>query len=223
VAVQPQSQVAKLRHGGAGNPQCVQSICASRRCGYSRWIILFVLIALPFIAEPLIAQDPLLPADAIVVIGGDHKPDRIARAVYLYEQGYAPIVILSAGTPVWEGDEQIAEAEVMRRQAVAVGLPPEAILMETESQTTRENAIYTRTLSEANGLDSFLLVTSTYHSRRACHLFNTVFPMGSPVTFSTQPAPRPFCSLCWFLYPDYVHTVFYVYYNWLLLGIGLYP
>jgi uncharacterized SAM-binding protein YcdF (DUF218 family) len=205
-----------MLHGRAGSPQ-------RGRFRRVRWLILFVLIAFSFVAEPLIAQDPLASGDAIVVIGGDHKPDRIAHAVYLYEQGYAPVVILSAGTPVWEGDEQIAKAEVMRHQAVAAGLPPEAILMETESQTTRENAIFTRTLSEANGFDSLLLVTSTYHSRRARHFFLEAFPSDSSITFSAQPAPRPFCSLCWFLHPDYAHTVWYEYYNWLLLEIGLYP
>ncbi len=211
-----------MLHGGAGSQGRAGSP-QRPRCGYYLWVVLFIIIALPFVAEPLIARDPLAPADAIVVIGGDHKPDRIAHAVYLYEQGYAPIVILSAGTFVWEGDEQIAEAEVMRRQAVALGLPPEAILLETESQTTRENATYMRIISEANGFDSLLLVTSTYHSRRARHFFLEAFPSDSSITFSAQPAPRPFCSLCWFLHPDYAHTVWYEYYNWLLLEIGLYP
>lgn len=181
------------------------------------------MIGLPFIASPLIAQDPLQPADAIVVIGGDHKPDRIAHAVHLYEQGYAPIVILSAGTMVWEGGEYIAEAEVLRRQAISLGLPLEVILIEAVSQDTLQNAQFTRQLSESYDFDSLLLVTSTYHSRRARHLFNMVFADDFNGTISTQPAPAPFCSHCWFFFPDYVQTVFYEYYNWVALGLGIYP
>lgn len=182
-----------------------------------------MVIGLPFIADPLIAQDALHPADAIVVIGGDHKPDRIAHAVNLYEQGYAPVVILSAGTMVWEGGEQIAEAEVLRRQAIALGLPPQAILMETESQDTLQNAQFTRKLSEEYAFDSLLLVTSPYHSRRARYLFGTVFPRDATIRISTQPAPAPFCSQCWFFFPDHVQTVFYEYFNWGLWFLGLYP
>jgi uncharacterized SAM-binding protein YcdF (DUF218 family) len=180
-------------------------------------------IGLPFMATPLIAQDPLHPADAIVVIGGDHKPDRVAHAVQLYEQGYAPIVILSAGNVVWEGGEQMAEAEVLRRQAIALGLPPEVILMEAESQNTRENALFTRQLSEAHKFKSLLLVTSTYHSRRARHIFLGVFSPDSTITISTQPAPPPFCSQCWLFFPDYTQTVFYEYYNWVgLVWVSLF-
>lgn len=186
-------------------------------------MIVLGVLAFPLIAVPLIASDPLAPADAIVVIGGDHKPDRIAHAVRLYEDGYAPVIILSAGTLVWEGNERVAEAEVMRRQAIALGVPPEVMILEVESRSTYENAHFTRQLSEAHRIDSLLLVTSTYHSRRARHFFREVFPPDSQITFSTQPAPLPVCSQCWIFYPDYVHTVFYEYYNWALWALGLYP
>lgn len=181
-----------------------------------------VVVGFPFIANPLVAQDPLHPADAIVVIGGDHKPNRVAHAVHLYEQGYAPVVILSAGTMVWEGGEQIAEAEVLRRQAIALGLPSDIIIMETDSQSTHENALFTQALSDVYEFDSLLLVTSTYHSRRARHLFRDVFSGDSPTTISTQPAPAPFCPQCWFFFPDYTQTIFYEYYNWMLWFSGLY-
>lgn len=166
-------------------------------------------------AELLIAQDALHSADAIVVIGGDHKPDRIAHAVSLYERGYAPVVILSAGNLVWEGGEQMAEAEVLRRQAIALGLPPEAIVLESTSQNTWENAAFTQAISKAQGFDSLILVTSTYHSRRARYIFRDVFAAEPAITISTQPAPAPFCSQCWLLFPDYRQTVFYEYYNWI--------
>ena len=63
----------------------------------------------------LVVKDELSYADAIVVIGGAHKPARMQHAAELYRQGYAPVIIISAGTLVREGDEWMVEAEVMRR------------------------------------------------------------------------------------------------------------
>jgi uncharacterized SAM-binding protein YcdF (DUF218 family) len=175
--------------------------------------------ALPFLPLPLVAQDALHPADAIVIVGGDHKPERVAHGVALYKQGYAPVVILSTGTMVWEGEDYIAEAEVLRRQSLALGLPSEAILIEDASNSTAENALFTAQLSEAQGFDSLLLVTSPYHSRRARHIFQAHLP--PTLHISTQPAPLPFCHLCWLWHPDYGHTVLYEYYNWARLFFGI--
>lgn len=163
-------------------------------------------------AGPLLVQaDVPRQADAIVVIGGDHKPERVQRAVELYQQGYAPIVILSAGTQVQEGAEPLPEAEVMRRQALALELPATAVLLETESQSTFQNAYYTAALSQAHHYTSILLVTSTYHSRRAGLIFKEVF--GPTTTVLVQPAPTNLCTLCWWFQADQVGVVFYEYYN----------
>jgi hypothetical protein len=45
-----------------------------------------------------VVRDELHPADASVVIGGDHKPERMRQAAQLYRQGYAPLIIVSTGT-----------------------------------------------------------------------------------------------------------------------------
>ena len=65
----------------------------------------------------LVAWDRPVPADAIVVIGGDHKPERVWWAVNLYNRGFAPELVISGGTVVFEGDEWMTEAEMMRRYA----------------------------------------------------------------------------------------------------------
>lgn len=167
----------------------------------------------------LLISGPMLVIDAtphhvdtIVVIGGDHKPSRIKKAAALYEQGYAPSVIISAGTSVLEGGEWMAEAEVMKRQAIAAGLPEMSIILETESLSTYENAYYSKKLSKKQGIESILLVTSAYHSRRAYHIFQEV--MEPEISVLIQPAGVEFCSLCWIFYPDQVYVVFYEYYNW---------
>ena len=77
-----------------------------------RWVfyLLAFLASALFLPSLLVAQDETVYADAIVVIGGDHKPARIQRAAELYRQGYAPLVIISAGTKVQEGNERMLEA-----------------------------------------------------------------------------------------------------------------
>ena len=158
-------------------------------------------------------QDAPHPADAIVVIGGDHKPERMQRAAELFQQGYAPVIIISAGTLVLEGNEVMPEAEVMRRQAVKLGLPETVLILEAESQTTVENALLTRRICRANAFMSILLVTSAYHSRRARRIFQDTF--GADIAVSVQPALLNICPFCWPLYPEHAYVVYYEYKGWL--------
>lgn len=178
-----------------------------------------LLVCVPLASLPLIRNDPPAHADAIVVIGGDHKPQRIQRAVELYQSGYAPVVILSAGTLVTEGSEQMAEVEVMRRQALALGLPPSVIVIEDQSQSTFQNAYYTKQIADQMGFKSVLLVTSAYQSRRAGRIFSDVF--GLNISIQIQPAPLNICALCWWFQPDQTRVVFYEYYNWARYWLGI--
>ncbi len=182
-----------------------------------KWSALFltILLAVGLARQPLIAQDELHPAQAIVVIGGDHKPERLARAAELYRAGYAPIVILSAGTMAQEGTEWLPEAQVMRRQALGLGIPPDVIMLEQSSQSTVQNAIYTRAILQAHNLDSILLVTSPYHSRRARQVFADL--LGHEMNISVQPGWNSnFCSVCWPVQIDQQTVVLSEYWKWLV-------
>jgi len=180
---------------------------------------LLLLAGIPLAGLPLVREDAPQSADAIVVIGGDHKPDRVKRAAELYQNGYAPIVIISAGTEVTEGVEQVAEAEVMHRQALALGLPERVLLVEDQSQSTFQNAYCTKTIALAHHFKSILLVTSVYHSQRARRIFGDVY--GQDISVRVQPAASEACRLCWWFQPDQVGVVFYEYYNWGRYGLGI--
>jgi len=167
----------------------------------------------------LITADKPRKADAIIVIGGDHKPERVQRAVDLYQQGLAPIVIISAGTQVIEGKEHVPEAEVMRRQAMALGLPEMALLVENRSQSTFQNAYYVEGLCRERNIRSVLLVTSAYQSRRAAMIFREVF--GATISVHIQPTyPNPLILGRWFM-PDQVGVMLYEYYNWVRYWLGV--
>lgn len=125
---------------------------------------------------PDIAGSPggMRPA-AIVVLGARVLPDgrpsaallrRMQVAVSLYQAGVAPLLVLSGG-----GRQAVPEAEVMRRLALARGVPAAALVVEPRSRTTLENATETAKLMAPSGQAAVVLVTDSYHALRARLLF----------------------------------------------------
>lgn len=123
-----------------------------------------------------------LQAEAIVVLGNRPPTDehgrvmpeterRVRRGVELFQRGHAPVLLMTGG-PAPGGD---IEAEVMRAYAVELGVPEEAIRIETKSENTIENAHFSKRIlsGEEDGEDSphVVLVTSPSHLGRAQALF----------------------------------------------------
>lgn len=142
------------------------------------------LLLLVALAAPLAAlwnilayarADALGPADVILVLGASVWPDerpspillsRIQAGVALYRQGYAPRIIVSGGL----GPQPPSEAEVMRRVAVTMGVPPEDIFVEDQSHSTLANIRNSARIMAANGWRSAILVSDPYHMFRACRI-----------------------------------------------------
>lgn len=154
-------------------------------------------------ASSLEGRHPPAPAgaqaDLILVLGGatrEQSPprpmhelneagDRLLYATTLYNAGAAPRILVSGGAALYLGPSGISEAEVMAAQLAAMGVPPDAILLEDASRNTWENAINSAPLLQAEGVESILLVTSAMHMPRAVAIFNS---LGIAVT----PAPTDF-------------------------------
>jgi uncharacterized SAM-binding protein YcdF (DUF218 family) len=111
------------------------------------------------------------PADAIVVFGArayaDGRPsralaDRVRTGCELYRQGLAPYLVLSGGP----GDGEVHETEAMRRLALDLGVPPEAILLDREGVDTRATVANTSRMLEDRGLRRLLAVSHDYHLAR---------------------------------------------------------
>ena len=130
--------------------------------------------------------DRLAKADAIVAISGDTGA-RVESAIALWKEGYAPVLIFSGGS---SDPESVASAELMKRTAVAAGVPTTAIVVEGSSATTEENAQRVAELMQSRGLRSAILVTSPYHQRRAAMLFEREFERAS-LSFRNHPADDP--------------------------------
>jgi uncharacterized SAM-binding protein YcdF (DUF218 family) len=116
-------------------------------------------------------------ADAIVVLGGDGMPDphanweadavRISRnrlgfAYQLYREGRAPVMVLSANR---------GGAIRMARILEAKGLPTASLRIESQADSTYQNALYSSRILKDEKLQRVLLVTSSYHMPRSLAVF----------------------------------------------------
>lgn len=88
---------------------------------------------------------------------------RIKRAVELFEAGAAPILVVTGGSA--GTDAPVAAA--MRDFAIAAGVPEEAILVEDQSHSTLQNALFTADLAELDKSEPIIIVTHRYHLPRA--------------------------------------------------------
>ena len=134
-----------------------------------------------------VPPDQAQRASAIVLLGDAIAPgapprnwpdlnesaDRIVHASRLYRAGKAPLIVATGGgdasnTAVQKPSDTTADL------LVEWGVPREAILPERESLTTYENAIYTRKMLQARGIDGpVLLVTSAAHMWRSMAVFES--------------------------------------------------
>jgi len=157
---------------------------------------LIVLAAMPITAErlgkPLESMYPALvaaqapAADAIVALGGgveipvpprqtpelNSSGDRIIEASRLYRAGRAPVLLLSGGN-VYAPDSWPAESTYSAELVAFFGVDPEAVVVESVSQTTYENAIESRRFLKKRGIRRVLLVTSALHMPRAVATFES--------------------------------------------------
>lgn len=148
--------------------------------------IAITCVLLVLIGHVLDVEDPLRHADAIVALSGDTGA-RTATAVDLWKRQYAPVIIF-AGASL--DPDSVSSGEIMKREAVALGVPASAILVEPTSNTTQENAQRVALLMKSRGLSTAILVTSPYHQRRAADLFGREFPPAG-LTFTNYPARDP--------------------------------
>ncbi len=126
--------------------------------------------------------------DCILVLGSNHAVQyRVPKAIELYRARRAPKILLSGGA-TWDR-QRFPEALVMRSAVIAHGIAESDILVETQSKNTKENALCSLvTLDRAFQLHTIrriLIVTTTFHMRRAHLTFKTYMP--NWISFSLCP------------------------------------
>ena len=113
----------------------------------------------------LVIESPIPQADAILVLGGESQA-RPITAARLYREGVASKIFI-----IGTGDH-----ETNRRALLSGGVPENRITIERESKSTLENADFAKPLLEAAGVRRVLLVTSSFHARRALATFQQRIP-----------------------------------------------
>jgi uncharacterized SAM-binding protein YcdF (DUF218 family) len=131
-----------------------------------------LLLALAIRVDTYGQVDRAEEADAMVVLGarvlpsgeaGDSLRSRTLRAVDLYRQGLAPVIIFTGGV----GDNPPAEARVAAELAAQNGVPEKDRLLEEHSTSTRENAEYAARICREHGWKRVVVVSDPYHLFRA--------------------------------------------------------
>jgi len=132
------------------------------------------------ISHPLLLPEASLrPADAIVVLGYGPPVDkagqpvdelvrRVEKGVELFQQGLAPVLIMTGGNTY----QDYYESAVMKEAAVSRGVPADAVVEEREAMDTIGNARYSAALVRARGGKGAIIVSSPYHLKRAKKLFD---------------------------------------------------
>jgi uncharacterized SAM-binding protein YcdF (DUF218 family) len=93
--------------------------------------------------------------------------DRLFQTISLYKTGHIDKFIIVGGSGSILYPETI-ESEIVRTYLLQIGIPESDILIENKSKNTHENALFTaKLLKRQNYRDSCLLVTSSFHIRRA--------------------------------------------------------
>ena len=151
-----------------------------------RWLIpggIFVVIVVMaamlffFVGTWLVVEDPLVHADAIVVLSG-RLPERAIEAARVYKAGYSDLVWISP--PVSPVDDlkamkisYLGEDFYNEKVLIAKGVPPDSIriLDNPDANTEAEVRQIAEDLHKSD-FHSVIIVTSKAHTRRVRTIWN---------------------------------------------------
>jgi uncharacterized SAM-binding protein YcdF (DUF218 family) len=137
--------------------------------------------------------DEAQPADAIMVLGAAEyrgKPSpvleaRLNHALFLYLQGLAPRVITTGGAG---GDPVFTEGSVGRNYLTSHGVPPEAVVVEREGESTAQSVAAVVEIMRRMNLQSAIVVSDGYHIFRVKKMLES---SGLKVYGSPRPSIPP--------------------------------
>ncbi|MFP5322276.1 MAG: YdcF family protein [Acidimicrobiia bacterium] len=143
----------------------------------ARALVLVLVLALVYVGITFVqvveatTGDSHRPAEAIIVLGAaqyDGRPSpvlrgRLEHALELYEDGVAPIVVVTGGNQ--QGD-RFTEAGTGYAYLRGRGVPEDAILREEQGANTWEQLAAATRLMRDRGMRSAVLVSDDYHAYR---------------------------------------------------------
>ena len=179
-----------------------------------RWALgLTLLFSNPFIFDeavrlwelPATSYTDVKPHDVGIVLGGmsQYDPelgraqfyrgvDRLIQTVELYRRGTIKKILFTGGSGSILHPE-MKEGNYINRYLLIMGVPEKDFLIESESQNTRENALYTKQLLDKEKIKgSCLLITSAFHMRRSIGCFSKAGLIVDHYSTDRYAGPRKF-------------------------------
>ena len=136
------------------------------------------IFIIPNLGRWLVVNDEVKESDVILVLMGSVY-DRILEAVDLYQESYSDKIILISSyiaakdIIVDRGLQAYGDTLLSKMAAVDMGIPEEdIILLDGNSKSTQDEAMTFREYIKKNKeIDSIIIVTTKFHSRRAKQIF----------------------------------------------------
>tara|TARA_B100000686_G_scaffold180648_1_gene187596 strand:+ start:2032 stop:2649 length:618 start_codon:yes stop_codon:yes gene_type:complete len=153
-------------------------------------VFIFKVPLLEKIGDNLVYRSKLVPSDAIVVLSGSPAGNRIEEAVRLFKKGMGKVMVFG-GYPLYPG---INSHEAMKKYAIRLGMPKEKIITEklTGEISTRGEALFNLKQLELLKAKSFILVTSSFHTRRSHRIYEIEMKkLDMELILRVQPAHDP--------------------------------
>lgn len=101
--------------------------------------------------------------------------DRITQALLLYRKGKIKKIFITGGSFDPQQKLENAESYWLKQFLLTAKVPEQDIILETKARNTRENALFSKKILEKKFPNqSFLLITSAFHIRRAVSCFEKV-------------------------------------------------
>jgi uncharacterized SAM-binding protein YcdF (DUF218 family) len=155
--------------------------------------IIFLEPLLSSVSRVLVHEDPLVKADAIVVLSGGNG-SRIEVAARLYREGFGEKLLFN-GFRVYP---ETYTSSLMKTYALKLGVPEVNIITSNPDVevSTRGESLANLELLKKNRIKKFIIVTSAYHTRRTNLIYKrAVSLLKYDVEFLVYPAPDPYVPI----------------------------
>lgn len=154
----------RSRDKGCRNTTIGGCSCGLLGLGMIFLLPLVVYLSLVAIGAILIVADPVERVDAVVVLSGGGG-DRLALAVEMHTDGFAPYLVIT--------DTTSGVNNRLVREAVRGGFRRESIFVtDLQVDSTYEEALAVRDLAMTRNWNKLMVVTDPYHTFRTRLIFN---------------------------------------------------
>ncbi len=166
---------------------------------YTALILAFLLVSttkswLPSIGHWFFIQTKVANADAIVVLAGG-GPERLCHGIDLYKRGLAKELWYTGDHPL-ETRSDFMDSEQALNFALRYGVPKEKIRL-LPSTSTFEDGKSISVLVKERGMQSIIVVTSWYHTRRAMNVIRHSVAGANVVVYVSSSTNLPYTPNNW--------------------------